>query len=123
MVYPDTKCWDNEGDLDAEGFNTNTGLIPTAIKAIIDRVTSSESLSGDESSGDDDRPPRPDRDDRPRRPRREEGERTPRMGPNGLAQIEVSESVMEKLFADFAQMQDPTGIDDMSALAQTGMDG
>ena len=45
------------------------------------------------------------------------------MEPNGLVQIEVTEDVMGKLFADFAQVQDPTGIDDMTALAQTGRDG
>ena len=37
-----------------------------------------------------------------------------------LVQIEVTEAVMEKLFADFAQIQDPTSIDDMMSLAQTG---
>ena len=37
MVYPDMKCWDNEGAIDAEGFNTNTGLLPTALKAMIER--------------------------------------------------------------------------------------
>ena len=78
IVYPDTACWDNEGDIDADGFNTNTGLIPTAIKAIIDRVTGSESTSGGDSSGDEERPTRPDRDDRPPRPRRSDGEQPPR---------------------------------------------
>ena len=39
MVYPDIKCWDNEGAIDPDGFNTNTGFLPTAIKAMIARVT------------------------------------------------------------------------------------
>ena len=39
MVCPDIKCWDNEGDIDPDGFNTNTGFLPTAIKAMIARVT------------------------------------------------------------------------------------
>ena len=119
MVYPDTRCWDNEGDIDPDGFNTNTGFIPTVIKNIIDRVTGDASSSGGDSSEDDERPPRPEGDDRPRRPRRPDEERPPRMESNGLAQIEVSEAVMAKLFADFAQIQDPTSVDDMLAMAQT----
>ena len=78
MVYPDLRCWDNEGDIDSDGFNTNTGFLPTAIKAMIDRVTGGaetneeERESGetteeegkseeDEGSdqGDSSRPPRP----------------------------------------------------------------
>ena len=120
MIYPDTRCWDNEGDIDSDGFNTNTGFIPTVIKNIIDRVTEDASSSGGDSSEDDERPPRPEGDDRPRRRRRTDGERRPRMGSNGLAQIKVSEAVMEKLFADFAQIQDSTSIDDMITLSQTG---
>ena len=119
MIYPDTACWDNECDIDSEGFNTNTVFMPTVIKNIIDRVTGDASSSGDHSSEEDERPPRPEGDDRPRRPRRTDEERPPRMGSNGLAQIEVSEAVMAKLFADFAQIQDPTSVDDMITLAQT----
>ena len=123
MIYPDTACWDNEGDIDAEGFNTNTGFMPTAIKNIIDRVTGDASSSGGDSSGDDERPPRPEDDDRPRRPRRTDEERPPRMGSNGLAQIEVSEAVMEKLFADFAQIQDPTTLAQTEYSWYTNSDG
>ena len=49
MVYPDVKCWDNEGDIDAENFATNTGIVPLAIKAMVERVTATSS-TGDESS-------------------------------------------------------------------------
>ena len=47
MVYPDLRCWDNEGDIDSDGFNTNTGFLPTAIKAMIDRVTGGAEADGD----------------------------------------------------------------------------
>ena len=51
MVYPDIKCWDNEGDIDSDGFNTNTGVLPTAIKAMINRVTGeTEDIDDEESS-------------------------------------------------------------------------
>ena len=96
MVYPDIYCWDNEGDIDETGFNTNTGLLPTAIKAMIDRVTgltspsaNSRSCTAEESTGggrsppspDDsgDRSPRPDGDDRPPRPEIPDGELPPWM--------------------------------------------
>ena len=39
MLYPDSKCWDNTGDIDPENFNKKTGLIPSAFKQMIDRVT------------------------------------------------------------------------------------
>lgn len=38
MVYPTTKCWDYEDDVN---FNTKDGIIPKALKNMIDRVTSS----------------------------------------------------------------------------------
>ena len=50
MVYPDIKCWDNEGDIDSDGFNTNTGELPTAIKAMINRVTGDTEDIDDEAS-------------------------------------------------------------------------
>ena len=51
MVYPDIKCWDNEGDIDSDCFNTNTGVLPTAIKAMINRVTGeTEDIDDEESS-------------------------------------------------------------------------
>ena len=49
MVYPDLYCWDNEGDIDPTGFNTNTGMVPLAIKAMVERVTAT-STTGDGSS-------------------------------------------------------------------------
>jgi hypothetical protein len=49
MVYPDLYCWDNEGDIDPTGFNTNTGMVPQAIKAMVERVTAT-STTGDGSS-------------------------------------------------------------------------
>ena len=98
MVYPDIKCWDNEGDIDSDGFNTNTGMLPTAIKAMIDRVTGGsgevidvesgpETEEGDDSGqGDSSRPPwtPPSDDERPPRPRPPigggDGSRPPRPG-------------------------------------------
>ena len=50
MVYPDLRCWDNEGDIDSDGFNTNTGFLPTAIKAMINRVTGETEDIDDEVS-------------------------------------------------------------------------
>jgi len=104
MVYPDVRCWDNEGDIDPEGFNTNTGILPTAIKSMIDRVTGLTSPSGTGSSctAEEDRtggggggrrprpddgdnsPPRPNDDDRaprPRPPRPNDDDRAPRPRP------------------------------------------
>ena len=52
MVYPDVKCWDNEGDIDAENFATNTGIVPLAIKAMVERVTATSSTGGGSSTGD-----------------------------------------------------------------------
>ena len=52
MVYPDTMCWDNEGDVDEDFFNTKFGLVPTAIKAMMDRVTGG--TTNDEGDNDDD---------------------------------------------------------------------
>merc|ERR1712242_173556 len=49
MAYPDLYCWDNEGDIDPTGFNTNTGMVPLAIKAMVERVTAT-STTGDGSS-------------------------------------------------------------------------
>ena len=116
MVYPDTKCWDNEGAIDAEGYNTNTGLLQTALKAMIERVTRGPRPSRGDGS---DRRPFADDEDISLSQRISGRDKKP----NGLVQIEVTEDVMGKLFADFAQVQDPTGIDDMTALAQTGRDG
>jgi hypothetical protein len=40
MVFPDTKCWNGDPDFDSENYNKKTGILPSAIKAMIDRVTS-----------------------------------------------------------------------------------
>lgn len=49
MVYPTTKCWDE--DLTDANFNEQTGVIPSAIKAMIERVTSTGAGDGG-NSGD-----------------------------------------------------------------------
>jgi len=55
MVYPDTRCWDNEGNgIDPEYFNTNHGIVPTAFKKMIARVTGTEGGDGDDSDDQDD---------------------------------------------------------------------
>ena len=51
MVYPDLHCWDNEGDIDPTGFNTNTGMVPLAIKAMVERVTAGGSSGSGGSTG------------------------------------------------------------------------
>merc|ERR1712242_361637 len=43
MVYPDLYCWDNEGDIDPTGFNTNTGMV--------ERVTATSTTGGGSSTG------------------------------------------------------------------------
>jgi len=40
MIYPDTKCWDNHANgIDPENYMKKTGIVPSAFKAMIDRVT------------------------------------------------------------------------------------
>lgn len=54
MVYPDTRCWDNAGDpdgIDPSGYNTKAGILPSAIKAMMDRVTGGTTDSGNSGSG------------------------------------------------------------------------
>jgi len=51
MVYPDLQCWDNEGDIDPEGFNTNSGIVPLAIKAMVERVTATSTTGTESSTG------------------------------------------------------------------------
>jgi len=51
MVYPDLQCWDNEGDIDPEGFNTNSGIVPLAIKAMVERVTATSTTGSGSSTG------------------------------------------------------------------------
>jgi hypothetical protein len=47
MVYPDTRCWDNsprgKSRIDPDYFDTNHGILPTAFKSMVARVTTSES--------------------------------------------------------------------------------
>jgi hypothetical protein len=45
MIYPDTRCWDNyekTDNIDSENFMKNTGIVPRAFKAMIDRMTGAE---------------------------------------------------------------------------------
>ena len=39
MIYPDTKCWDNHGQIDPENYKTNHGIVHRALKAMLNRVT------------------------------------------------------------------------------------
>jgi len=32
MLYPDSNCWDNEGDIDEHNYNKKTGVFPSAFK-------------------------------------------------------------------------------------------
>ena len=55
MVYPDTRCWNNDEDpdgIDQFDYNKKTGILPTAIKAMIDRVTGGQTDGGDNSPDD-----------------------------------------------------------------------
>lgn len=53
MVYPDTRCWDNEGDIDSGAYNTNSGDVVQAIKSMIDRVTGGTTNDGNGNGGGD----------------------------------------------------------------------
>ena len=58
MVYPDTRCWNNDDDVDGidpTNYNKKTGILPTAIKAMIDRVTGgiAEDSSSSEEEADE----------------------------------------------------------------------
>ena len=50
MVYPDVACWDNEGVIDA-AYNTNSGMVPQAIKNMMDTVTGGTTNSGGNAGG------------------------------------------------------------------------
>ena len=39
MVYPDTRCWDQHGDIDPTGFKTKDGIVQTALREMINRLT------------------------------------------------------------------------------------
>jgi len=41
IVYPDTRCWDHQGQIsgDPEGWKTSDGLVQTAFKKMIDRLS------------------------------------------------------------------------------------
>ena len=63
MVYPDTRCWNNDEDpdgIDHYNYNKKTGILPTAIKAMIDRVTGGMTDGGGDSQ--DDTTPDPESD-------------------------------------------------------------
>ena len=40
MVYPDTRCWDNEGLVDPDNYMTKNGLVSSALLKMVNRVTS-----------------------------------------------------------------------------------
>ena len=57
MVYPDTRCWNNDQDpdgIDEFNWNKKTGILPAAIKAMIDRVTGASTEDDDNSPDDED---------------------------------------------------------------------
>ena len=39
MVYPDTRCWDQHGDIDPTGYKTKDGIVQTALRDMINRLT------------------------------------------------------------------------------------
>ena len=39
MVYPDTRCWDQHGDIDPTGHDTKDGIVQTALREMINRLT------------------------------------------------------------------------------------
>ena len=39
MVYPDTKCWDQHGQIDPENYKTNDGIVHRALRSMLERVT------------------------------------------------------------------------------------
>ena len=41
IVYPDTRCWDHQGQIsgDPESWKTKDGLVQTAFKNMIDRLS------------------------------------------------------------------------------------
>jgi len=52
MVYPTTKMWENfKSQNDPENFMKNTGVMPTAFKRMVARLTGTE---GDEEAELDD---------------------------------------------------------------------
>ena len=58
MVFPDTRCWNNNGDFDDENESKNylkqTGILPAGFKAMVERVTSSITDPDDgDNDGDD----------------------------------------------------------------------
>lgn len=45
VVYPESVCWNSDGDIDSLLWLTKDGLFPRAIEAIICRLTSEESTN------------------------------------------------------------------------------
>lgn len=39
MVYPETRCWDNHGNIDSQNFKTNEGILNLAFEKMIERLT------------------------------------------------------------------------------------
>merc|ERR1712013_685890 len=54
MVFPDTKCWNNIGSFDSNNYNKKTGIVPSALKSIIDRVTSTGGGGGGDGDNQED---------------------------------------------------------------------
>ena len=40
VVYPQSYCWNMDGDIDQENFESKNGLYPKALMAMICRLTS-----------------------------------------------------------------------------------
>ena len=45
MVYPDSRCWDNHGDIDSSNYLTKEGLYPQIFKMMICRLTAADADS------------------------------------------------------------------------------
>jgi len=39
IVYPDTRCWDQHGQVDPDNYKTRDGIVATALKEMINRLT------------------------------------------------------------------------------------
>ena len=46
MVYPDTKCWDQHGDIDPDNFKTNDSIVHKAFRSMIERLTKESEIPG-----------------------------------------------------------------------------
>ena len=50
MVFPDTRCWDNHGNIDPDAYKTNEGIVNLALLRMIDRVTKDPNQINDQCS-------------------------------------------------------------------------